>query len=361
MKKFIAAALASAIALSSTFCGYATESSSVSGDDEIWQSDKTVDDFGDVTDDSQDIVKSTITGAFTNTATANSDVTVMVFVSENETGLHNRITFRLFEYGDNPVTFYKDEDVTFKIKVDDEEHDYKLNVDENGSDPYLYKGVDFLKNATTLGGYSSGYEYYKTLPVVADDVVEKLQAGKDIRCIIETSTSKYLFTMTAGNFPDLWTFQPMHEILGEIIDDMNTIGRHDYFEERKEKYSIVSKDELEELLVDNPWMRTTINDEKEDDSWMITYTADGKRITYGTWVNDEYKKIEHEENEYSIDDDGQLIEANEGTYQIRKIEDGFYLAYQTAGPDNDPNASENTIYLYTEFDKSGNIMYATSQ
>ena len=106
-----------------------------------------------------------------------------------------------------------------------------------------------------------------------------------------------------------------------IIDDMNTIGRHDYFEERKEKYSIVSKDELEELLVDNPWMRTTINDEKEDDSWMITYTADGKRITYGTWVNDEYKKIEHEENEYSIDDDGQLIEANEGTYQIRKIED----------------------------------------
>ena len=69
-----------------------------------WILEQTVDDFGDVTDDSETVIKTTTSGTFSNTATTEGDLNVVVWYYPGE---YPSFYFRLLEYGNTPAVYYE--------------------------------------------------------------------------------------------------------------------------------------------------------------------------------------------------------------------------------------------------------------
>jgi hypothetical protein len=203
MKKRIALALAVALVLSLSSCGDSTESAaSPSGEESAvsvvetatpavseepvdnlaWGIQQTVDEFGDVTEDSETVLTSEIQGDFSNTATTSSELNVVVRFAKKPISGHYVAQFVLLEYGDTPATYLDSDDLVLKTKVDDSITEYSLSGEApNGS---LFLGL-------------SDYNYD------GDLLFNELYAGKDIRCIINIESSQYNFTITSGNFATL--------------------------------------------------------------------------------------------------------------------------------------------------------------
>ena len=168
-----------------------------------WKNTEVVDEFGDATGESA--IRSVVSGTFSNTATAESNLTVVAFItmgvpayssdfiSDNATLISNTLTyptsaynvqFRLLEYDKTPATHLKSDNMILKTKVGEDVEEYILIGNEDNS--------DLLVNPVIMG--VTGFERNGEL------LLKDLYEGNDVRCIVEIGSSKYKFTLEAGNF-----------------------------------------------------------------------------------------------------------------------------------------------------------------
>lgn len=184
---------------------YAEADTSGLEDDSVgsWENTEVVDEFGDATGESA--IKLVVSGTFSNTATAESDLTVVAFItmgvpayssdfiSDNATLISNTLTyptsaynvqFRLLEYDKTPATHLKSDNMILKTKVGEDVEEYTLIGNEDNS--------DLLVNPVIMG--KTGFERNGEL------LLKDLYEGNDVRCIVEIGSLKYKFTLEAGNF-----------------------------------------------------------------------------------------------------------------------------------------------------------------
>lgn len=209
-KSLFSTILIGTVAFSSVFTlnvgkAYAEADTAGLEDDSIgsWENTEVVDEFGDATDESA--IRSVVSGTFSNTATAESDLTVVAFItmgvpayssdfiSDNATLISNTLTyptsaynvqFRLLEYDKTPATHLKSDNMILKTKVGEDVEEYILIGNEDNS--------DLLVNPVIMG--KTGFERNGEL------LLKDLYEGNDVRCIVEIGSSKYKFTLEAGNF-----------------------------------------------------------------------------------------------------------------------------------------------------------------
>ena len=155
-----------------------------------WELKYSVDEFGDITDDSETYLVSIVDGSFSNIATNDSDLLVAVFYNPMyNSGLYGtEMQFRLFEYGDTRATYYEDSKKNIMVKINDEIYQTYLTGFAPNGDVKLacFRNKAKLDNDT----YSR--------------VIQSLYDGNDVRCIITIDNSKYSFTIKASNFHDLF-------------------------------------------------------------------------------------------------------------------------------------------------------------
>ena len=209
-KSLFSTILIGTVAFSSVFTlnvgkAYAEADTAGLEDDSIgsWENTEVVDEFGDATGESA--IRSVVSGTFSNTATAESDLTVVAFItmgvpayssdfiSDNATLIRNTLTyptsaynvqFRLLEYDKTPATHLKSDNMILKTKVGEDVEEYILIGNEDNS--------DLLVNPVIMG--VTGFERNGEL------LLKDLYEGNDVRCIVEIGSSKYKFTLEAGNF-----------------------------------------------------------------------------------------------------------------------------------------------------------------
>ena len=209
-KSLFSTILIGTVAFSSVFTlnvgkAYAEADTAGLEDDSIgsWENTEVVDEFGDATGESA--IRSVVSGTFSNTATAESDLTVVAFItmgvpayssdfiSDNATLISNTLTyptsaynvqFRLLEYDKTPATHLKSDNMILKTKVGEAVEEYILIGNEDNS--------DLLVNPVIMG--KTGFERNGEL------LLKDLYEGNDVRCIVEIGSSKYKFTLEAGNF-----------------------------------------------------------------------------------------------------------------------------------------------------------------
>lgn len=209
-KSLFSTILIGTVAFSSVFTlnvgkAYAEADTAGLEDDSIgsWENTEVVDEFGDATGESA--IRSVVSGTFSNTATAESDLTVVAFItmgvpayssdfiSDNATLISNTLTyptsaynvqFRLLEYDKTPATHLKLDNMILKTKVGEDVEEYILIGNEDNS--------DLLVNPVIMG--KTGFERNGEL------LLKDLYEGNDVRCIVEIGSSKYKFTLEAENF-----------------------------------------------------------------------------------------------------------------------------------------------------------------
>jgi hypothetical protein len=359
MKKRIALALAVAMVLSLSACGGSTESAASSSGEEItvsvaetatpevseepvvasaeeseeepeepaenlvWGIQQTVDEFGDVTEDSETVLASEIQGDFSNTATASSDLNVIVRFAKKPTSSHYFAQVVLLEYGDTPATYLSSDAMTMKVKIGDEVTDYEL-TGESPNDS-LFLGMD---------DFDFG----------ADFLLNELYNGNDLRCIVYIGSSQYNFTVESGNFAELcdsvgFVPVPAEATAGELVnvylneDDSHASDVVDYFTTHIDDFEIIKSDELDtaltgtflEIEVDTFAIKWFI---KNYDNHTRTQLAYLEPESYGhtyteTTLGGKY--------EFTTTDDLLTIVFNNGdtnTYQIRKLTDDIFVSYE---------------------------------
>jgi hypothetical protein len=149
-----------------------------------WELVYLVDEFGDATEDV--CLRGVFSGSFSNTATPDSNLEVVVFFTpaiSNEERMSS-FSFRLFEYGDYVATYNDNENIMIKIKIGEEIfEDVLIGMPPNGD---LYR-------ISTLNNQS---EFLFTL---YDALIANEQ---DIKCIIEIDSSKYSFKINGDGFSE---------------------------------------------------------------------------------------------------------------------------------------------------------------
>ena len=143
-----------------------------------WGISNYVDEFGDPTD--KEFMRCASLGSFSNTATSDSDLTVIVCYDMAE----DVFSFRLLEYGDRHATYFENEDCIIKIK------------DPDGT---ILEGMLF---GTAPNGDLYLVRSHTDNRWLADSLYDSMCNGEDVRCIIEINSSKYNFTIRGDGFDD---------------------------------------------------------------------------------------------------------------------------------------------------------------
>lgn len=359
MKRLIALLLAAVLALSLAACGGETGESPNSGNETStgettapvdttepqeeptvktnWEVVNQVDEFGDVIENGDTLLATTISGEFSNTATNSSELSgVAGFIPYGDEYI---LSLDLDEYGNSPVTY---------------------------SDSDLRDGI-ILK--TKIGDTISEYELYGTAPtgnlMLMEDArlffTDFYDNSEDARCIINIGSSEYNFTIEYGNFASACD-EAFNIPAGDIQSDIDAIrallaySRHidcyNYFSENINNYPIVTTDELSNII-QNRWLRIEIRSQFND-WYMFEYTSDGTRTQIGRFDNGVYETS----NESSQGNYPYRIENNSlytGTFlggedaaQFRKISDGYYLVSE----------GSDTLYLYIQYNEDGVPTYS---
>ena len=173
-----------------------------------WEIDYYVDDFGDKTD--EPYMKGVFPGNFSITATNNSELTVVVgydyYIPEVQTNMNPSqyyMSFRLLEYDNHIATFSERDEITLKVKIDDNIIEYNLVGNAPNGD-LLIKEKE---------------EFYHELPILTT----ALKGNKnEIPCVIEIGSSKYLFKMDGDGFLE------QRNKLDEIKTELGLSMPHDY-------------------------------------------------------------------------------------------------------------------------------------
>jgi len=207
----------------------------------IWSVQQTVDEFGDVTADSATVIEAPISGDFSNTATASSELSGYVRFAKKPNSDHYIAQFVLLEYNDTPATYTSGDKLTMKVKIGDTVTDFKLTGEvPNGS---LFLGVP-------------DFDY------AADYLFDELYLGWDLRCIIYIGSSQYNFTIECSNFVELcdaegFPMAPAQMTAKEAVDIMVTENAQymgaavNFFTNNIDNLEIVNTDELTTALYGN--------------------------------------------------------------------------------------------------------------
>ena len=301
--------------------------------DDIWQEELTRDEFGDITDDSQEVIAGQFTGTFSNTATSESELSVAVLFTKNSTQNHYIAQFSLFEYMENIATYTSSSETILKIKIDDVVSEYNLYGEApNGS---LYLGLN-------------DYDYS------ADYIFDELYTGHDVRCIITIDSSTYNFTIPSQNitsvgddigfgyiYPGLTTSEAIDAYLLDSGNrDLQTAAQESLVS-HLDDYELLGSSELAELFADSTFLNilSATGMPYEDRLYLLWYIDsyfDGQAQILAEITVDEYHpeygRIGYDVklgaivrdiiiNEQSYTDVGKST--NE--YQIYKISDNIYL------------------------------------
>ena len=350
MKKAISLLLVFVLCLSLCACGGA-ESSNTSKSTEnevventatvsanLWSAQKMVDDFGDVIEGSKAIIQTNISGDFSNTATASSELSGAVFM----TMMDDCPTFfiRLLEYGDHKATYTSYDELAFKVKIGDKItefhsafHNPPIGTPPNG---------DLMLYDTTETIYTALYN------------------GTDVRCIAEIGSSKYNFTLYADNFKDIcdetgYITQALHfantddSVLYEEVKIFIAEGKYakafEYLEELKD---VIDVTELQLEVACNACYYAHKGDDKSDrTAWKQFFDAD----TAVPLTEDEIKEIIV----------GEWRSSDGATYSTY-TENGEYH-YFTGGQESNANIPNNwwvengRLIVESKFTRSERVIY----
>ena len=149
-------------------------------DGSSWELKEFVDDFGDPTGETY--LRSIVSGTFSNTATSDENMKVVIGYLPQKLGDNYvpTLTFRVVEYDDTlkvKATYTESDDITIKVKIDDEITEGQLIGTPPNGDLRLIGGPCILKIYDTL-----------------------VEAEQDVRTIIEIGSSKYSFTIDSEGF-----------------------------------------------------------------------------------------------------------------------------------------------------------------
>ena len=289
----------------------------------IWSLQQTVDEFGDVTANSETIIVAPFKGTFSNTATTSSELNVTMVIQKRPDNIHYYAAFILYEYGDNPADYSSYDSKTLKVKIGDVISQFPLQ--SVSGNPGLGLGID-------------------TFDYGGDWLLGQLYMGQDLRCIINVGTSQYNFTVESANLPQLivengFAIGPAELTAKEAIniyltDDVHVMREaQDFFIRHINDYEILNSTELSQLLIGNfleiqvdtfsPYW--TIQKYENGASAQIAFLAD----SHGTRSFEDTTQFVAQpfstSNDLLTTGAGKSIEK---AFQVRKIADGIYIRYK---------------------------------
>ena len=175
---------------------------SVMAENGTWYLSHTVDEFGD--ESGNPVIQSEITGTFSNTATAESELKVMAYIVSDDTGTivgegKYVLAFRLLEYGDHVATYLSSDSKILKTKIGDTVTEYDLSGSAPNGDLYVdvNASVSSLKTKEDIDNFING----KTSNY-GEEIAKQLVDGNDIKCVINIGSSKYNFVLETGNIKE---------------------------------------------------------------------------------------------------------------------------------------------------------------
>lgn len=321
MKKITALLLAIVLCFSLCACG-----GSKGG---TWTITKTVDEFGDVTENSAEVIAGVFEGTFSNTATAGSDLTVVVGIGKKALFNHYLISFDLKEYNNTNATYLSSDTILFKTKINEE----IITMDLTGTAP----------NGTLYLG-SEDYSYN------GDIIFNELLKGNDVRCIINIGNSEYNFTLNSDNFVSLCSENGISEAVNELtvseaLHVMLTDAK-EYIAEAEEcivnnleNFELLTSDRIEELsdgrflaigkpgssyigdLKVNGWQIYELSNKKNTLTWKGEYKLSERtnKRNYSP-VSPQTLKISFENDKFTKGTD-----SGSSSYQCRKITDDILI------------------------------------
>lgn len=208
----------------------------------IWSVQKTTDEFGDVTADSQDVISASVQGTYENKTTTESNLGVSVNFRKRVDVNHYVIELQLTEKDTSKIQYEKDSDKILKTKVGEEIQEFYLTFEESS------------------GKLSVGNEDFDRIKYGGDYIFSNLYDGKDVKCLIEIDeASLYSFELKSDNFKalceansftkgagDITVKESVNFLLednGEMIDESCDCLKDNY-----ETFEVVKTDELKEIL-----------------------------------------------------------------------------------------------------------------
>lgn len=295
-------------------------------DNNIWHTQQTVDEFGDVTEDSITILETFFSGSFSNTATSGDDLCGVLRFCKKPDSNHYLAQIVLMEYNNSPALCNSWDSLSMKIKVDDTIIDLRPTITEpNGG---LYLGAE-------------RYDYS------GDFLFNQLYSGNDLRCIVNIGNSKYNFNVPCGNFAELcdsleFPVAPGQMTAKEAVEIFVTdngsymANAANFFTYNTEAFEVANSAELEDTLHGNFF---EISIDTFAPYWTIKNYDNSKRTqvaylmyqTYGRSYENTENKVERE---YSTENDLLTIIFHTGKreyFQVRKLTDDIYITYE---PDN---------------------------
>ena len=304
-----------------------------------WYLSHTVDEFGD--ESGNPVIQSEITGTFSNTATAESELKVMAYIVSDDTGTivgegKYALAFRLFEYGDHVATYLSSDSKILKTKIGDTVTEHDLSGSAPNGDLYVdvNASVSSLKTKEDI----ENFLYGKTSNY-GEEIAKQLVDGNDIKCVINIGSSKYNFVLEAGNIKDAFEelMQDGNHALPQDIAGQET-RQQNQEKEAKEQEELKKHQEAEEYVKS---MRNLIysyltDQLSKDGYYEALYVADHyneysmlsqeelENIFPGTYVSYslEYPIINAEGIEYFFDDSGNKrfmgFVYSDGTFRSRE-------------------------------------------
>ena len=294
-----------------------------------WIFKESVDEFGDVQEDSPVILATVSSGEFSNTATTGSDLSVGIFdwiPDISQMVSTHVIQMRLFEYKNVLATYLDSSKMSMKVKVDDKISEFKITGTAPNGDIYL-------------GLYDNGGDY----------VHDSLYYGKDVRCIIYIDNSQYNFTIPSSGFADICAAaQEKQDIINEaariktggmafnaFLNEDNTFEAYTYLKDSYESFPKLSTEEIKKEIKGD-FFQISMSHSKPSVPIIISYwnimNFSGSTKTQ-TYYFKEGKDTEQPEKTdfstpYDVSNDQIMEDYN---YQIRKVADGYYVAYVDKG------------------------------
>lgn len=291
-----------------------------------WSVQQTVDEFGDVTADSATVIEAPISGDFSNTATASSELSGYVRFTKKPNSDHYIAQFVLLEYNNTPATYNSGDSLSMKVKIGDTITDLTLTGEApNGS---LFLGI-------------SAFDY------AADYLFDELYLGLDLRCIIYIGSSQYNFTIACDNFTELcdaegFPMAPAQMTVKEAVDIFVTengpyMGAAvDIFTNGIENFEIANTDELTTALYGN-FFEIQIDDFapywtiKNYDNSTTSQIAFMEYNAYGRGFEDTSESISRGDYEFRTDNNLMTVVFGGGiteSYQVRKLSDDVFVTYE---------------------------------
>lgn len=312
------------------------EKSTSSENTSKWKIQKEVDEFGDEKKNGASLITSSFEGSFSNTATNDSELDVIVTCDLNA----RTLLFDLKEYKETNATFLSGDMIDLKYKGEDEKvHDHllagkapnsSLSLDDKDE---ISLNIDFKRQ-----DWESGFS----------DFCQKLWYGEDVKCIIEIGGSKYNFTVNGADFKDAtkelgFTFEePTKEeatLLALqcftsgvgyelVIGNPMTVGIVNFAKHFNE-YEVVAEADAEKILPGRWAIYRMYNDGTGE---CYKYLDDGTRIYYGSIHGLDFTQREEEPQSTKWEiKDGHVYNYLKNPYNLLDLGyEGCYLLYDTS-------------------------------